>query len=510
MKPAAAGAASPSANAAATLPPAGGEPAERVIWLYEAQEKIYARAVSGWFARWRWALVWATQLLFYGLPWLPWNGRQAVLFDLGARRFYIFDLVLYPQDFIYLTGLLIVSAYALFLFTTVAGRLWCGYACPQTVYTEIFMWVERKIEGDRMRRMKLDQAPWGPEKLLRKGGKQLVWLGIGLWTGFTFVGYFTPIRELGASALVLGLGPWEWFWVLFYGFATYGNAGWMREQVCKYMCPYARFQSVMFDKDTLVITYDQARGEPRGGARSKRAQDTRAVDMAASSSAAVKPAKQGDCIDCGLCVQVCPTGIDIRKGLQYECIGCTACIDVCNGVMDKMQYPRGLIRYDTQNGLQQHLSRTEVVKRVLRPRVLGYAAVLLLVCAGLFTSLMLRAPFKVDVVRDRGALARVVEDGWVENVYRLQIMNATERVQRYRIGALGLAGITTDLKAEVVVQPAEARWVPVALRVPPEAAQAAGAGAHAVRFEVERLPEANANADASRTLTEKSTFMVPR
>ena len=477
---------------------------ERVIWLYEKQEKIYARAVTGWFAGWRWALVWATQLVFYGLPWLPWNGRQAVLFDLGARRFYIFDLVLYPQDFIYLTGLLIVSAYALFLFTTVAGRLWCGYACPQTVYTEIFMWVERRIEGDRMRRMKLDKAPWGPEKLLRKGGKQLAWIAIGLWTGFSFVGYFTPIRELGASVLTLGLGPWELFWVLFYGFATYGNAGWMREQVCKYMCPYARFQSVMFDKDTLVVTYDQQRGEPRGGARTKRAQDLRT----AAAPSDIKATKQGDCIDCGLCVQVCPTGIDIRQGLQYECIGCTACIDVCNGVMDKMQYPRGLIRYDTQNGLQQHLTRSEVLKRVLRPRVLGYSAVLLLVCAGLLLSLLTRAPFKVDVVRDRGSMGRVVDDGWVENVYRLQIMNATESVQRYRIAAEGLAGITTDLTAEVSVQPAQARWVPVALRVPPQAAEAAGPGAHAVSFQVIRLAETGGA--ESHTLSEKYTFVVPR
>jgi cytochrome c oxidase accessory protein FixG len=419
-----------------------------VVSLYQKQDKIYARAVSGWFAGWRWALVWFTQLVFYGLPWLEWNGRQAVLFDLGARRFYIFGLVLYPQDFIYLTGLLIVSAYALFLFTAVAGRLWCGYACPQTVYTEIFMWVERHLEGDRMRRMKLDKAPWSVEKVLRKGGKHLAWGAIGLWTGITFVGYFTPIQTLVVSVATLGLGPWEWFWVLFYGFATYGNAGFMREQVCKYMCPYARFQSAMFDKDTLIISYDEERGEPRGGVRAKRSQESRRTDA--------NGAPLGDCIDCELCVQVCPTGIDIRKGLQYECIGCTACIDVCNGVMDKMQYPRGLIRYATQNGLQKHLSRTQVIARVLRPRVLVYSGVLVLICAALLTSLFMRTPFKVDVVRDRGALARQVEDGWVENVYRLQIMNALPRHgrrparaahrpgrrhrRRARPGALGAGG----------------------------------------------------------------------
>ncbi len=472
-----------------------------VISLYQKQDKIYARAVSGWFAGWRWALVWATQLVFYGLPWLAWNERQAVLFDLGARRFYIFGLVLYPQDFIYLTGLLIICAYALFLFTAVAGRLWCGYACPQTVYTEIFMWVERHLEGDRMRRMKLDQAPWSAEKLLRKGGKHLAWGAIALWTGFTFVGYFTPIRELGALVLVLGLGPWEWFWVLFYGFATYGNAGWMREQVCKYMCPYARFQSAMFDKDTLIISYDTERGEPRGGVRAKRSEDARKTDPAAQ--------RLGDCIDCGLCVQVCPTGIDIRQGLQYECIGCTACIDVCNGVMDKMQYPKGLIRYATENGLQRHLSRSEVLRRLLRPRVLAYTAVLLIICGGLLASLLLRAPFKVDVVRDRGALARQVADGWVENVYRLQIMNATEMVQTYRVSATGLptasSALAADLTGDVRIEPAQARWVPVALRVPPEVAAQAGAGAHRITFTVERL-----GGEGTRSLNEKSTFLVPR
>ncbi|MBE0549837.1 MAG: cytochrome c oxidase accessory protein CcoG [Rubrivivax sp.] len=427
--------------------------------MYQAQKKIYARAVSGWFAGWRWAMVWVTQLVFYGLPWLEWNGRQAVLFDLGARRFYIFGLVLYPQDFIYLTGLLIVAAYSLFLFTAVAGRLWCGFACPQTVYTEIFMWVERHLEGDRAQRMRLDAAPWGLNKLLRKGGKQLIWITIGLWTGFTFVGYFTPIKSLAAAASTLGFGPWEWFWISFYGLATYGNAGWMREQVCKYMCPYARFQSAMFDKDTLIITYDEARGEPRG-ARGRKAD--------------LKAAQLGHCVDCNLCVQVCPTGIDIRKGLQYECIGCAACVDVCDGVMDRMQYPRGLIRYDTQNGMSQHLSRAQLLRRALRPRVLVYSTVLVLILAALGTSLALRSPFKVDVVRDRGALARIVDDGWVENVYRLQLMNTTEQLQRYRIAAAGLDGMRTDLQDTVVVDPAAARWVPVAVRVPPEVAAAAG------------------------------------
>ncbi len=476
-------------------PSGGGDAAVEVVSLYQAQQKIYARAVTGWFSGWRWALVWLTQLVFYGLPWLSWNDRQAVLFDLGARRFYIFGLVLHPQDFIYLTLLLIISAYGLFLFTAVAGRLWCGYACPQTVYTEIFMWVEQKFEGDRTRRMKLDASPWSGEKLLRKGGKQAAWIAIGLWTGFTFVGYFTPIKTLWAEAFTLGFGPWEWFWVLFYGFATYGNAGFMREQVCKYMCPYARFQSAMFDKDTMVISYDESRGEPRG---------SRPKSM---PHAALKDAGKGECIDCTLCVQVCPTGIDIRKGLQYECIGCAACIDVCDGVMDKMNYPRGLIRYATQNGIKNHWTRAEMFRRVLRPRVLIYTGILVAIVAAFGASLALRSPFRVDVVRDRGALARLVEDGRIENVYRLQVMNATESPQRYRIEVEGIPGIRLASPAEVQVSATESRWVPVAVQIPPEAAASLGAGAHAIRFEIKR--QAGHDADKAE-VHEKSTFVVPR
>ena len=462
----------------------------RSVSLYAAHRKIYARAVSGRFARWRWVFVWLTQIVFYGLPWLSWNGRQAVLFDLEARRFYIGGLVLYPQDFIYLTSLLLLAAYSLFLFTAVAGRLWCGYACPQTVYSEIFMWIERRIEGDRNARIKLDAAPWSAAKLLRKGGKQAAWIALALFTGFTFVGYFNPIRDLAGSAASLQLSGWQTFWTLFYGFATYGNAGFMREQVCRYMCPYARFQSAMFDKDTLIITYDAQRGEPRG-ARSRKAD----------------AAGLGACVDCNLCVQVCPTGIDIRKGLQYECIGCAACVDACDGVMARLGLPTGLVRYDTQHGLEQQLTPAQRLRRVLRPRVVVYGTVLLLIAAGVATSLALRPPFKVDVVRDRATLARIVDDGWVENVYRLQVMNATEREQRYVVHADGLDGLALGEPIEVAVGPAAAQWVTVALRVPPQTAAAVRPGAHEVHFGIERLatPE-----DDARTLREKSTFVVPR
>jgi len=282
--------------------------------LYAKRIKIYPKKITGQFQTWRWALVWLTQILYYGLPWVNWHDRQAVLFHLAERKFYIFGIVLWPQDFIYLTGLLVISALALFLFTAVAGRLWCGYACPQTVYTEIFVWIEQLIEGDRPKQMKFDQGPMSARKLALKALKFGAWGLFALWTGFTFVGYFTPIRELWFEVLTLAVAGWSLFWMLFYAGFTVLQAGFMREQVCKYMCPYARFQSAMFDKDTLIVTYDTKRGEPRG-ARSKK------VDFKAQG--------MGACVDCGVCVQVCPTGIDIRHGLQYECIGCGACVAAC-------------------------------------------------------------------------------------------------------------------------------------------------------------------------------------
>ena len=328
--------------------------------LYEIRQKIYARSVSGTFARWRIYFIFLTQILFYGLPWINWNGRQAVLFDLIQRKFYIFGLVLWPQDVIYLTLLLILSALALFLFTAVAGRLFCGYACPQTVYTEIFMWIERQVEGDRFARIRLDgeEWPWSFHKWRIKALKHGLWLIVAGWTGFTFIGYFTPIHELSGAILTLSLGPWQTFWLFFYSFATWGNAGFMREQVCKYMCPYARFQSVMVDKDTFVVTYDKLRGEPKGSRH-------KTTDVVAEGL--------GDCVDCSICVQVCPTGIDIRDGLQYMCIGCGACIDACDLVMDKMHYPKGLIRYTTERAMLDHETNQSAMRHILRPRVIFYA-----------------------------------------------------------------------------------------------------------------------------------------
>ena len=327
--------------------------------LYISERKIYPRDVAGRLNRLRVAAVFWLLGMFYLFPWLPWDGRQAVLFDLPARKFYVFGLSFWPQDFLFLALLLIIAAMALFFFTALAGRLFCGYACPQTVWTEVFLWMERWTEGDRHQRMKLDAGPWSREKVLRKGGKHVLWLVFALWTGFTFVGFFTPIRELAARA-PLAWGGWETFWVFFYALATWGNAGFLREQVCKYMCPYARFQSAMFDRNTLIIAYDPMRGEPRGprkrglGSVLERARglleksvaydyvfrahqhptaadnrlQARGTITFAGAGAQVEPLPKfapeqlGDCIDCTICVQVCPTGIDIRNGLQYECIGC--------------------------------------------------------------------------------------------------------------------------------------------------------------------------------------------
>jgi cytochrome c oxidase accessory protein FixG len=408
-----------------------------------------------------------------------------VLFDLGVRRFYIFGLVLYPQDFIYLTGILVISALSLFLFTAVAGRLWCGYACPQTVYTEIFLWIEKKVEGDRSARMRRDAQPLSVEKLTRKASKHLLWLAVALWTGFTFVGYFTPIKELAVEIAQLRMGSWEIFWTFFYSFATYGNAGFMREQVCKHMCPYARFQSAMFDKDTLIVTYDVQRGEPRG-ARSKKA-DLSTLNL-------------GACVDCSLCIQVCPTGIDIRKGLQYECIGCGACVDICDTVMDKIGYARGLVRYTTQNAMSLGWSQAQTLRHVLRPRVLIYSAILGSIVVAMAVSLSLRTPFRVNVVRDRGVMAREVAGGKIENVYRLQVMNATESAQHYRITVSGLPGLVVASDNLVMVASTEARVIPVRVQAPFDVATP---GSHPMQFEIDSL-------DAPGHLSEKSVFMVPR
>jgi cytochrome c oxidase accessory protein FixG len=453
--------------------------------LYEKHRTVYARSVKGVFNNWRWVLVWLSQALFYGVCWIDWGGRQAVLFHLVERKFYILGMVFWPQDAIYLAILLVISAYALFLATAVGGRLFCGYACPQTVYTELFMWIERKVEGERPARMKLDAQPMSARKFRLKFTKHFLWGAVALWTGFTFVGYFSPIKELAFSAVSFSLGSWETFWIFFYAGFLYLMAGFLREQMCKYMCPYARFQGVMFDPDTLIITYDPERGEPRGQRRKN-------ADPAAP--------KLGDCIDCSICVQVCPTGIDIRNGLQLECIACAACIDACDEVMDKVGSPRGLIRYSTENALARHATAHDILRHLWRPRTMLYASILLAIIVATAWSLTTRIPLKVDILRDRSALYREADDGRIENVFTLHVMNTDEAVHRYAIRVSGIDGIDIVGERIVEVPAASNKNVPVVVAVEDGAA---AKGSNKIVFDVRAM---NHDRIAVR---EKTTFFMP-
>jgi len=448
--------------------------------LYAAQVKVYPREIDGRFARLRLAAVFVLLGLFYLVPWLRWDGRQAVLFDLPARKFYVLGMLFWPQDFFWLTCLLIIAGISLFFFTAVAGRLWCGYACPQTVWTEVFLWLERVCEGRRNQRIKLDAAPWTREKILRKSAKQFLWVTFALWTGFTFVGFFTPILDLAHEVRGASLGGWEAFWILFYGFATYGNAGYLREQVCKYMCPYARFQSAMFDHDTLIISYDARRGEPRGAR--KRSADPKALGL-------------GDCIECEACVQVCPTGIDIRHGLQIECIACAGCIDACDAVMDKMGYARGLIRYTTENMLAGDK------RRVVRPRTLIYAALLGGLLSAFAWGVTHRAPLIVELLHDRNALYRRPADGGIENTYTLKLVNKTAMPQRLHLRVEDQPELHIVGVSDVVLAGGEVANVPLTLR--------ADQIPHERREHHEHIELMVANDDGSVRIEQRGEFFTP-
>ncbi len=412
--------------------------------LYFKAPKIHPKDVGGLYANLRLLAAWLLLGWYYGAPWLMWNGRQAILFNLPDRKFHLFGLTLWPQDFVYLTLLLILAALSLFFFTALAGRLWCGYACPQTVWTKVFIWMERITEGDRNARMRLQKEPMSLRKWRIKITKHSMWVIFSAFTGYTFVGYFVPIRELSGEIMAGTLEGWSWFWIVFYGFATWGNAGKLREQVCIYMCPYARFQSAMFDKDTLIISYDKKRGEPRG---SRKRGD--------------KPEALGDCIDCMQCVHVCPTGIDIRDGLQMECIACAACIDACDEVMDQMKYPRGLVQYTTEEkeaGGKLH---------ILRPRIVVYGALLLALFALFIISLNMRIPLAVDVIRDRGRLYNVTAMGTIENVYQLRIMNKDQIDRRYQLTESVPTEANETAEREITEPAGEILILPVRIEVDP-------------------------------------------
>ena len=475
--------------------------------MYVSEKKIYPREIKGRYQRLQRLALLVLLGLYYGVAWLNWDGRQAVLWDLPARKFYIFNLVFWPQDFIFLALLLIMAGLALFFFTALAGRLWCGYACPQTVWTEAFLWIEQKLEGDRNQRMKLDAGNWNTHKIFRKFGKHSLWLILALWTGFTFVGYFTPIKELADRLIPYDWSHWELFWVLFYSLATWGNAGFMREQVCKYMCPYARFQSAMFDRNTLIIAYDSLRGETRGSRRKgsltsvlERARglltvgklnDHGVVPFEASEKKPV-PEELGDCIDCTLCVQVCPTGIDIRDGLQYECIACGACIDACNSIMDKLEYPHGLIRYTTQNQLELKPAR------LLRPRIFIYGFLLLGLLTLFAVGIAQRNPLIVDVMRDK-QLYRINDHGNIENSYTLRIINKDTQPHTYKLGIDSKADIRiNDLVGQISLASEEVHTLPITLT----AKQGDVKGVTEVTFILERI-------DGKAKAIEESRFIAP-
>ena len=417
--------------------------------LYVAREKIQVREIHGVFQKIRSYSLWGLMAMFFATSWLSWGDRQAILFDLPARQFHFFGITFWPQDFFLLSGLLIISAYGLFTITNLAGRVWCGYTCPQSSWSFVFMWIEEKTEGTRNKRMKMDKAPMSLEKFLRRGTKHVLWLLLALATGLTFIGYFSPIRDLVPNLLSFDLNSWEIFWIGFFTVATYLNAGWLREQVCIHMCPYARFQSVMFDQDTLIVSYDEKRGEGEKGRGARK----KGIDPQAEGL--------GDCVDCSLCVQVCPTGIDIRDGLQYQCIGCALCVDACDSIMDKMGYERGLVRYTTEHELEGGTTH------FMRPRLVGYALVLLIMISGMVYAMVSRTAFELDIIRDRGALYQLTPNDTVQNSYTLEMMNMSQSELEYRIKIEGLKKFSADVPATVTLHSNELRAYPFTIEVDP-------------------------------------------
>jgi cytochrome c oxidase accessory protein FixG len=444
----------------------------------QAGGPIHTRSFTGRFRNLRLLGAGLLFLLFFGTAWIDWNGRQAVLWDLDNRQFHIFGATFWPQDFILLSAILIIAAFGLFFITVLAGRVWCGYACPQSVWTWVFMRVEQITEGDRGQRIKLDAAPWSLQKLARRSAKHGLWLAVSVITAMAFVGYFTPVRQLTSDLLTLEMGATTAFWVLSFTAATYINAGWLREKVCRDMCPYSRFQSVMFDSDTLVISYDAARGENRGPRR---------------KDADYKAEGLGDCIDCTMCVQVCPTGIDIRDGLQLECIGCGACVDACDSVMDKLGYARGLVRYSSENELAGGKTHW------LRPRLIGYAAMLAVMIGAFVWALAERPLISLDVTRDRG-LFRENALGQIENIYSLKIINKTQQARSYAIALVDASDFELHGPRTLNLAPGEIRDLPVSVAL---TATHNAAGPQTLRFEVRD------QADSQSHVSTKSTFLAP-
>jgi cytochrome c oxidase accessory protein FixG len=411
---------------------------------FNPSNRIYVRAVQGTYQKLRRYGAWFFLGFFALIPWIPYGDRQAILLDLSNQQFNFFGTTLYPQDLTLLALLFMIAAFGLFFITTFLGRVWCGYLCPQTVWTFMYIWFEEKLEGAANKRKKQDSLKLTPKLLWRKTLKHIAWFSIALITGLTFVGYFVPIGALVVNFATFNTSFWPAFWVLFFAVITYANAGWMRSIVCIHMCPYARFQSAMFDKDTFIVGYDTQRGEARGP-RSRK--DT------------PKEKGLGDCIDCNLCVQVCPTGIDIRDGLQYECINCGACIDACDITMERMGYAKGLINYTTEHRLSgQHT-------KVMRPKLIGYGLVMIVMCALFVAQVATVEPVGLSVIRDRSQLFKENSQGEIENTYNLKIINKTQQNQIYQLYVDGIEGVSWYGKQQVEVLPGEVVNFPLSLGI---------------------------------------------
>ncbi len=413
---------------------------------YKPGDQIYVRKVSGFFQKLRQRMNLVYFAFFALLPWIQFNGHQAVLFDIIEQRFTIFGLTLWPQDLTLLALIFIFGAFLLFFVTTFLGRVWCGYMCPQTVWTFIFIWFEERIEGTANQRRKLDQQKMNFNKLWRKSFKHFCWVMFSLFTAMTFVGYFVPMHDVFMDVFTLSTSATIATILAFFTFATYGNAGWMRETVCLHMCPYARFQSAMFDKDTLTVAYDKERGESRG-ARGRK-QDHKAMGL-------------GDCIDCNLCVEVCPTGIDIRNGLQYECINCGSCVDACAGVMKRMNYDQGLIRYTTEHELKGK------TVHLVRSKLIGYVILLIVMSTMLVLEIVNRVPLSLDIIRDRTELAKENFNGEIENVYTLKILNMSQTDNTYRLSAHGIDNAKWNGDQVITVKAANVYTLPISISVDP-------------------------------------------
>jgi cytochrome c oxidase accessory protein FixG len=403
--------------------------------LYASRVSVYPKAVRGPARLFKWGVLAFCLAVYYALPWLRWDrglGRvsQAVLLDLPNRRFYFFNVEFWPQDIYYLTGALILAAVGLFLVTSLAGRVWCGYACPQTVWTDLFMWVERLVEGDRNARMRRDQGPATAGKIGRKLVKHAIWLGIAFWTGGAWIMYFTDAPTLVREFWTGRAAHEAYIFIALFTFTTYLLAGWAREQVCTFMCPWPRFQAAMLDEQSLIVTYQAWRGEPRG--HGKR-----------DGSPAV--AGLGQCIDCLACVHVCPTGIDIRDGVQLECINCGLCVDACNEMMVKTHQPKWLVTWDTLAGQKARLEGRHEPYRVFRPRTLIYFGAMVVALLIMGTTLARRAQVDLALQHDRAPLFVRVRDGAIRNGYTLKISNKTQAPGEFVLGLRGLEGGVMEL-----------------------------------------------------------------